>query len=316
VTFVDALRRWDDAGASARSARGIEAFLDLIDDVATHLADGPAAVIEQLLQRSGYVGELEAERTVEADSRLENLSELVGLASEFETVDEFLEQVSLVADTDSLPDPEDPSDTGVVLMTLHSAKGLEFPVVFLVGMEEGVFPHMRSLTEPAQLEEERRLCYVGITRARQRLFLSNAWCRTLHGSTQYNPPSRFLSELPEHLVEASPASRSGSSRRSRGGWSSTSWDSGGGFGADRSGRDGGFVPSTGSSFAGPRPPESTGAHELGIRVGDDVRHNKWGEGVVLLIEGSGEKAEAVVRFPEVGEKRLLLSWAPLEKLSR
>ena len=309
MTFVDALRRWDQAGASARSARGIESFLELIDDVSTHLADGPSAVLEQLLQRSGYVAELEAEHTVEADSRLENLSELVGLASEFETVEEFLEQVSLVADTDSLPDPDDPSDTGVVLMTLHSAKGLEFPVVFLIGMEEGVFPHMRSLTEPAQLEEERRLCYVGITRARERLFVSNAWCRTLHGSTQYNPPSRFLTELPATLVEESPASRTGSSRGARGGWSSTSWGSGpaGSSGLGGSG--------SGSSFSGPRPPESTGAHELGIRVGDDVRHNKWGEGVVLLIEGAGEKAEAVVRFPEVGEKRLLLSWAPLEKLS-
>jgi DNA helicase-2/ATP-dependent DNA helicase PcrA len=320
ITFVDALRRWDEAGASARSARGIEAFLELIDDVATNLADGPAAVLEQLLQRSGYVAELEAERTVEADSRLENLSELVGLSSEFETVDEFLEQVSLVADTDSLPDPDDPSDTGVVLMTLHSAKGLEFPVVFLVGMEEGVFPHMRSLTEPSQLEEERRLCYVGITRARERLFLSNAWCRTLHGSTQYNPPSRFLSELPEQLVEPSPASRSGSSRGARSGWSSTRWDSGGYGSGGASGSGGGrssdsSFGSGGSVGAAPRPPASTGAHQLGIRVGDDVRHNKWGEGVVLHIEGEGEKAEAVVRFPEVGEKRLLLSWAPLEKLS-
>ncbi len=228
-----------------------------------------------------------------------------------QTVEEFLEQVSLVADTDSLPDTDDPSDTGVVLMTLHSAKGLEFPVVFLIGMEEGVFPHMRSLTEPAQLEEERRLCYVGITRARERLFLSNAWCRTLHGSTQYNPPSRFLQELPSDLVQESEASRAGSSRGSRrGDWESTSWGgSGWSSGSSSSGRG-----DSGGGFAGPRPPQPSNAHDLGIKVGDDVRHNKWGEGVVLLIEGTGEKAEAVIRFPEVGEKRLLLSWAPLEKV--
>ncbi len=321
LTFVEALRRWDEAGASARSARGIQAFLDLVDDVATTLGDGPSAVLESLLDRSGYAAELRAEHTVEAEGRLENLAELVGLAAEFETVDEFLEQVSLVADTDSLPDPEDPSDTGVVLMTLHSAKGLEFPVVFVIGLEEGVFPHSRSLLEPAQLEEERRLCYVGITRARERLFLSNAWCRTLHGATHYNPPSRFLAELPESLVEESPDSRSGG--LTTGGWATTSWNRGsaGGSAAGSSG----YGRSDGGSFSGsgggggssvPAPPTGSGAHLAGIGVGDDVLHDKWGEGVVLHVEGSGEQAEAVVHFSSVGEKRLLLAWAPLEKLSR
>jgi DNA helicase II / ATP-dependent DNA helicase PcrA len=303
VAFVDALRRWDDAGASPRSARGIEAFLDLVDQLSTELDDGPAALLERILERSGYDAELEASGTIEDEGRRENLAELIGVAREFETVDEFLEQVSLVADTDQLPDSDDPGDTGVVLMTLHAAKGLEFPVVFMVGMEEGVFPHMRSLTEPAELEEERRLCYVGITRARERLHLSHAWCRSLHGSTQYNPPSRFLDEVPADLLEDSPASRSGRSRGSerRGGWESTSW-------APR-GRERAVERAT-----RPAPPQPSGADRLGIRVGDDVRHSAWGEGVVLLVEGAGDKAEAVVRFPSVGEKRLLLSWAPLEKL--
>lgn len=304
ITFVDALRRWDEAGVSPRSARGIEAFLSILDEVGTELGNGPAAALESILDRSGYLAELEAEGTIESESRAENLAELVGMSREFETVDEFLEQVSLVADTDELPDPDDPSDTGVVLMTLHAAKGLEFPVVFMVGMEEGVFPHLRALTEPAELEEERRLCYVGITRAMQRLYVSHAWNRTLHGGTQYNPPSRFLEEIPSHLVEDSPASRSvrnRGGRRRAGDWASTSW---GGGGRD-TGRLGGPRPSS------PRP---TRAHELGFRVGDDVRHNVWGEGVVLHVEGAGEKAEAVVRFPSVGEKRLLLSWAPLTKV--
>jgi DNA helicase-2/ATP-dependent DNA helicase PcrA len=302
MTFVDALRRWDDAGVTARSARGIEAFLTLLDDLSTEAGAGPAHLLEQILQRTGYIAELEAERSLEAEGRLENLAELVGVARDHETVEEFLEQVSLVADTDQIPDSDDPSDTGVVLMTLHAAKGLEFPVVFMIGMEEGVFPHMRSLTEPAELEEERRLCYVGITRARQRLFLSHAWCRTLHGATQYNPPSRFLAEIPEDLVEEAGSSRSSGRPSARsGGWESTSWQPRGRDRAvDRALR--------------PAPPTPSGADGLGIRVGDDVRHTKWGEGVVLHVEGSGEKAEAVVRFPSVGEKRLLLSWAPLEKV--
>ena len=306
IPFLDALRRWDDAGASARAARGIEAFTTLLDELSLELDKGPGHVLEQILERSGYAAELEAENTLEAEGRQENLAELVGMAREYATVDEFLEQVSLVADTDQLPDSTDPTDTGVVLMTLHAAKGLEFPNVFLIGLEEGVFPHMRSLTEPAELEEERRLAYVGITRARERLFLSHAWCRTLHGSTQYNPPSRFLDEIPAELVveaEASRAGKSGRSSQRSGGWESTSWTP--------SGRDRQIERAT-----RPAPPSPTGAHELGFRVGDDVEHTKWGEGVILHMEGQGDKTEAIVRFPDVGEKRLLLSWAPITKIQR
>jgi DNA helicase-2/ATP-dependent DNA helicase PcrA len=304
LSFVEALRNWDSAGVSPRSARGIESFLTLLDDLNTELAAGPAALLDSILSRSGYLAELEAERSVENDSRIENLAELVGMAREYQSVDAFLEQVSLVADTDQLPDPDDPSETGVVMMTLHAAKGLEFPVVFMVGVEEGVFPHMRALTDPGELEEERRLCYVGITRARQQLFLSHAWCRTLYGSTQYNPPSRFITEIPSGLIEESSSSRT-RQERSGGGrsssWESTSWsDTGSGAGR-------------GSGLAKPKPPSPTKAHELNFKVGDDVRHNVWGEGVILMVEGAGDKAEAVVHFGSVGEKRLLLSWAPLEK---
>ena len=304
LTFVEALRRWDDAGASARSARGIEAFLGILDDLGAELSTGPAALLESILDRSGYLAELQADASIENESRAENLAELVGMAKEFETVDEFLEQVSLVADTDQLPDPDDPSETGVVMMTLHAAKGLEFPVVFMAGMEEGVFPHLRALTEPAELEEERRLCYVGITRARERLYLTHAWCRTLFGGTQYNPPSRFLDEVPSELVEESSASRTRQRARSGegrpGGWGATSWAP---AGRERQvGR-----------ASRPSAPRPTRAHELDFHVGDDVVHNVWGDGVVLLIEGDGEKAEAVVNFGTVGEKRLLLSWAPLQK---
>src|SRR3977135_2835409 len=168
--------------------------LDLLEELKEAVPEGPGRLLEVVLERTGYVSELQAEHSIESEGRLENLAELVGSAREFENVNEFLEQVSLIADTDDLPEGAD--DTSVVLMTLHAAKGLEFPSVFLIGMEDGVFPHLRSLGEPAELEEERRLAYVGITRARERLYLTNTWSRMLYGSTQYNPPRRFLDEIP------------------------------------------------------------------------------------------------------------------------
>ncbi len=196
TTFVDAMRHAQDAGLTGSAARGVESFVRLLDDLALRLDDGPGDLLQAALTDSGYLAELEAEGSVEAAGRIENLGELVGSAREFTRLDEFLEQVALVADTDDLDD-----DNRVVLMTLHSAKGLEFPAVFLVGMEEGVFPHSRALTEPVELEEERRLAYVGITRAQQRLFLAHAWSRQLFGSTNYNPPSRFIDEIPAELIE-------------------------------------------------------------------------------------------------------------------
>ncbi|MCB1040259.1 MAG: ATP-binding domain-containing protein, partial [Acidimicrobiales bacterium] len=222
LTFVQALRRADEAGVTGRAVKGIEDFLSVLDAAAEVVDDGPGPLLESVLSRSGYVDELQAEHSIEAEGRLENLAELVGSAREVETVDEFLEQVSLVADSDEIPD----DDSSVVLMTLHSAKGLEFPAVFLIGLEDGIFPHLRSLGEPHELEEERRLAYVGITRARQRLYLTHAWSRTIYGSTQYNPPSRFLDEIPQRLVTAIDgnrrASRAGSWADSAGTDSSTS----------------------------------------------------------------------------------------------
>ena len=206
-----------------------------------------------------------------------------------------------MSDTDEL----DGDASQVVLMTLHSAKGLEFPVVFLIGLEDGVFPHLRSLGEPDELEEERRLAYVGITRAQERLYLCHAWSRTLFGGTQYNPPSRFLDEIPDG-AGARHRAAAGEPRRPH-----------------LRGRRLGRRPATAiaanrermvEAALRPRGPTPSGAEALGLRLGDDVRHPQFGEGVIIHVEGQGDKAEAVIRFRDVGEKRLLLSWAPLTKL--
>ncbi|RMH84619.1 MAG: DNA helicase PcrA, partial [Actinomyces sp.] len=269
ITFAEALRRHDEAGVTGRAAAGIDRFVELIDAVAA-LEAGPAVLLEELLERSGYLAELTGQRSIEAEGRLENLSELVGMARQHDDVDTFLEEVSLVADVDEL----DEDESAVVLMTLHSAKGLEFPVVCLVGLEDGVFPHIRALGEPAELEEERRLAYVGITRAMQRLVLTSAWSRTLHGATQYNPPSRFLDEIPPELV-----TEQGSPGRLRG---RREWT---GSGADRRRENRSRVVDA-ALAAGSRAAGSSEAAPP-LKVGDDVRHASWGEGVVIDVEGTG-----------------------------
>lgn len=304
VAFIDALRRSDEAGVTGRAVKGIAEFLELLDVLETEREHGPGPLLELILDRTGYVSELQAEHSIEAEGRLENLAELIGSARDFADVNEFLEQVSLVADTDELPEGAD--DTSVVLMTLHAAKGLEFPSVFIVGMEEGVFPHLRALSEPAELEEERRLAYVGITRARERLYLTHAWCRMLYGSTQYNTPSRFIDEIPSELLNHGEGSRDTRTRQ-RG----TTFGGGGGGWSSPVRRNRDEIVERALQA---KAPAGHGAEGLGLRIGDDVRHSKWGEGVILDIEGQGEKAEATVRFPDAGEKRLLLSWAPLEKI--
>ncbi len=307
LTFFEALERADDAGVSGTAVRGIARFLEFHHRAGLSVEKGPAELLERVLHDSGYVVELEDERSVEAESRLENLQELVGVAREFETVDEFLEQVSLVSDADDIE-----AEAGVLLMTVHAAKGLEFPVVAVIGMEDGVFPHIRALTEPKEMEEERRLCYVALTRARHRLYLTNAQHRMLFGSSQYNPPSRFLGEIPEAVLTAAEGSR-GRKRKTAGSFGRRigSPDDARTFASDRSSFDGRTRQIDAALKSG-----GTGASTGGLtlRAGDDVRHNKFGEGVVVDVTGEGDKTEAVINFPGVGQKVLLVAWAPLQKI--
>ncbi|MEY2467521.1 MAG: ATP-dependent helicase UvrD/PcrA [Actinomycetota bacterium] len=308
IPFHRALEEADRAGVSGKALGGINELLVTLTYLRALVASGaaPTNVVQAVLDRTSYLVLLEAENTIESAGRIENVTELVGSAEQYETLDAFLEAVALVSDADEI----DPDESQVLLMTLHTAKGLEFPIVFLAGLEEGVFPHTRSIGEPDELEEERRLAYVGITRAQKQLYLTNAFTRTLFGQTQYNPPSRFLKELPERLlevIESSPRTSSGGG----GNWSTAR------AGNDRRGRFEGrdrIVEAAMRAGRNPDAPARTkGAETLGLRVGDDVVHESWGEGVVLDIIGLGERAEIIIRFPGLGEKRLLLAWAPLKR---
>ncbi|MEK7410598.1 MAG: UvrD-helicase domain-containing protein, partial [Actinomycetota bacterium] len=275
VSFSIAMRRANDAGIGGTASRGLASFVTLIDDLAGRLGDGPGPVLRYALDASGYRKELESEDTVESVGRLENIAELIGVASEFTHVDEFLERVALISDTDQLD-----SDNHVTLMTMHAAKGLEFPVVFIVGMEEGIFPHSRSLNDMTELEEERRLAYVGITRAQEQLIVTHAWSRNLYGSTQYNPPSRFLDEIPEELIEREGSVDSGidsgrASFRPQARHSSSPQP--GGRNSDFLERavDAAINAGRSVSMASPQPTEH------GFHIGDDVIHSTFGEGIII-----------------------------------
>ncbi|GAA3763677.1 ATP-dependent DNA helicase [Streptomyces tremellae] len=342
ITFPQALARVDEAyGMAARSANAVKRFNTLMEDLRTVVEGGagPATVLEAILERTGYLAELQSSTDPQDETRIENLQELASVALEFEqareqaaeaaaapgdedaeapaaaaapaggagpaggggTLAEFLEQVALVADSDQIPDEDEDGSGVITLMTLHTAKGLEFPVVFLTGMEDGVFPHMRALGETKELEEERRLAYVGITRARERLYLTRSSMRSAWGQPSYNPPSRFLEEIPgQHLdwkrtgaqIPAGPVS-------------SSSLSSGGAFSPLSGGRGG-----TRSRQKG----QITDRPVIALEVGDRVTHDKFGLGTVVAVTGSGSEAQAEIDFGEAKPKRLLLRYAPVEKL--
>jgi DNA helicase-2/ATP-dependent DNA helicase PcrA len=283
ISFLEACRRVEEATTlGPRAVAAVAEFTALLDQL-QGLVDAGTSVpelVEQLWELTGYMADVQAEKTIEALSREENLRELQSVAREFvertpdATLDEFLESVTLVSEQDQL----DEDEGQVTLMTLHNAKGLEFPVVFLVGLEDGVFPHVRSLTDPDELEEERRLAYVGMTRAEDRLLLAHADHRTLWGGSSYNPPSRFLREIPPELVEERSSKKAGS--------------------AARRVRDAEVLAFGGEEFA----------------VGMRVMHSRFGEGAIAALAGEGEQAEATVDFDSVGRKQLLLAYAPLVRV--
>ncbi len=295
ATFWAALQRSADApGIATRSVTQIEAFVALLEALRTLVegGSGPATVLEAVLEQTGYLTELQTSADPQDETRVENLAELAAVAREFEESEPgadlaaFLERVSLVADSDEIPDSDEGGGV-VTLMTLHTAKGLEFPVVFLTGLEDGVFPHMRSLGDPKELEEERRLAYVGVTRARERLYLTRAVIRSAWGAPQYNPASRFLDEVPAELVQwkreepvrtpiAAPSLAAAAIR-------------------------------PGVRSVGNRPVPS-------LHPGDRVTHDAFGLGTVVELRGEGERTQAKIDFGAAGAKWLLLRYAPIEKL--
>ncbi|MFY9497470.1 MAG: 3'-5' exonuclease, partial [Tepidanaerobacteraceae bacterium] len=266
---------------SSGTLNKLQAFLLMMQDF-RDVADtmSVSELINYVLEQTGYMDKLISENTNEALSRAENLREMIGAAMDFEqkmpdgTLEDFLTELALVSDVDDLDEDSD----AVVLMTLHNAKGLEFPIVFMAGMDEGIFPHSRSLLDEDQLEEERRLCYVGMTRAKKKLYMTRAWQRSLYGNTSYYAASRFLNEISdEYIIE-------------------TSYGIADNAAVCRS------------------EPEVSKKSVANISPGDRVRHLKWGEGIVLDIEGIDEDAQISINFPSVGEKCLILKYAPIVKI--
>ena len=303
ISFWQGLLRCAEApGLPSRAAQAISEFTSMISalNVLVEAKTRPSVIVEAALEQSGLLKELADSTDPQDEVRVENLKELVAVSMEYEErpIEElgedeeislagFLEKVSLVTDADEIPEGEDHGGV-VTMMTLHTAKGLEFPTVFLTGMEDGIFPHSRTLGEKDEIEEERRLAYVGLTRARQRLYISRAEYRSTWGAPNYNPPSRFLDEIPEDVIEW----------RNQGGASLT--------------------PSLvrKSRVATPPPPRATGKKisVMELSIGDRVSHDTFGLGSVVAVAGEAEKAEATINFGQYGEKRLLLRYAPVEKL--
>ena len=308
-SIFDAMNEVLFMGLTQRAANSVEKFRELIEGF-TKMQDylSVTELVEQVIDKSGYRQMLENEKTIEAESRLENIEEFLSVTKAFEERSDdksliaFLTDLALVADIDSL-DKEDTSKGNIILMTMHSAKGLEFPVVFIIGMEENIFPHSRSLDDVAEMEEERRLAYVGITRAEKRLYLTCAQSRTLYGRSSFNMPSRFLREISDELVEhiskaggrpdpedlpfrSSRMGRAQSSRRTIGNVQTKSQ-----------------VESL----------QSTGGDKMQWKAGDKAVHKKWGTGTVVSVKGEGDGMELDIAFPSIGIKRLLAAFAPITK---
>lgn len=302
LSLFQALYEIEQIGVSARVINALVEFRELIRNLG-NMQDylSVTELAEEIIDKSGYREMLKLEKTLEAQSRLENIDEFLSVTQTFEKQNDdkslvaFLTDLALVSDIDKLDEDDQDQSNAIVLMTLHSAKGLEFPVVFLIGLEEGVFPHSRSLMEEDEMQEERRLMYVGVTRAEKELFITNAKMRTLFGRTSMNPESRFIAEIPSELVENLNEEKKKSIS------SSSSFNS--------------------ARRLEKRPPvsrpiaASTGGDDISWAVGDKAEHKKWGIGTVVSVKGSGEGKELDIAFPSpVGIKRLLAKFAPINRI--
>ncbi|ART78509.1 DNA helicase PcrA [Sutcliffiella horikoshii] len=327
ISIYTALAEVDLIGVSGRATSQLKEFRSLIEGyVQMQEYISVTELVEEILEKSGYREMLKADKTIESQSRLENIDEFLSVTKNFEekyddkSLVAFLTDLALVADIDKL-DEEDPAQQeGVILMTLHAAKGLEFPVVFLIGMEEGVFPHSRSLFEEAEMEEERRLAYVGITRAEEQLFITNAQMRTLFGRTNINPPSRFIKEIPEELLE-SEENKEAASRPTPFGGRGSSFGGGSASpfgGSSAAGRARAASPASQTARRTTAPSRgltATGGENLDWMVGDKAEHKKWGVGTVVSVKGDGDSKELDIAFPSpTGIKRLLAKFAPVTKV--
>ncbi|MBB5172550.1 DNA helicase PcrA [Texcoconibacillus texcoconensis] len=311
LTLFQALQEIEQVGLSARFTKTLREFAEQINNwVQMQEYITVTELVEELLDKTGYRAMLKNDTSIEAASRLENIEEFLSVTQEFEKGSEdksliaFLTDLALVADIDKVDEEDEEEQDKTLLMTLHSAKGLEFPIVFLIGMEEGVFPHSRSLMEEVEMEEERRLAYVGITRAEQRLYVTSARMRTIFGKTNMNPESRFISEIPEELLESHEAGKptppwmDSSRGQSSSAHSTTKTEQ--------------------AATQKKRPVRSqttkTGGDSFAWSVGDKAEHKKWGVGTVVSVKGEGDTVELDIAFPQpVGVKRLLAQFAPITK---
>lgn len=308
-SIFEAMKNVKGMGLTPRASKAVESFRELISYLSKmqeYLS--VTELVEEVIEKSGYRDMLEKEKTIEAESRLENIEEFLTVTKAFEessddkTLVAFLTDLALISDIDSLDETEDAKSGKIVLMTMHSAKGLEFPVVFIIGMEENIFPHSRSIGDQAEMEEERRLAYVGITRAEERLYLTCASYRTLYGRSNSNMPSRFIKEISdEHIypitnsysfeedageLPFAPRKRAKTSKRTIGSVQTK--------------------PQIASL-------QSTGGDKIEWKVGDKAIHGKWGTGVVVSVKGEGDDMELDIAFPNKGIKRLLAKFAPITK---
>ena len=328
--MYEVIKRADEFGLN-RVFTNTREFISCIEELRAEVQSKVISeLIKDTLQKTGYTKALELENTVEAENRIENLDEFLTVAIEFEeqsadnSLTEFLEGITLSSDLDGMEETDD----SVTLMTLHSAKGLEFPAVFLVGMEEGVFPGYKSIGEPQELEEERRLCYVGITRAKQKLFMTCAKQRTIFGSTSYNGVSRFIKEIPSNMLDGFDElehEKSNVFGESKYEWGYGNSSFGGGFNSSVSSyKSNKIEPKAAASSFGFKSAESflanlnkpkntsvdLGAYKSGVKV----FHKKFGEGMISSVEAEGDDLKVDIEFNKAGHKRLMAKFAGLEIL--